>query len=76
MGKKSGEIKKDLGDLNIPTTPADDLQKSNEGDLGNLNPESVNKPADLGDLNTKPTKTVDLGRLNLPKFKKFKVIKK
>lgn len=40
-------------------------------DMGNMSDESVNKPADMGDLQSKPTKTVDLGRLNLPKFKKF-----
>ena len=40
-------------------------------DMGNLSDDSNTKPADMGDLNIKPTKTVDLGRLNLPKFKKF-----
>ena len=40
-------------------------------DMGNMSDESVNKPADMGDLQSTPTKTVDLGRLNLPKFKKF-----
>lgn len=45
-------------------------------DMGNLSTESANKPADMGDLKTKATKTVDLGRLTLPKFKKFQSIKK
>lgn len=69
MTKKADEIKKDLGTMS--ETP-----KTDGADLGDLNPESANKPEDLGDLKTKPTKTVDLGRLNLPKFKKFKRIKK
>lgn len=47
----------------------DDVKTSE--DLGNLSNDSNTKPADLGNLKTKPTKTVDLGRLNLPKFKKF-----
>lgn len=33
--------------------------------------DDVKTSEDLGNLKTKPTKTVDLGRLNLPKFKKF-----
>lgn len=74
MTKKADEIKQDLG--TTPEKPADDETKSNDGDMGGLNPESANKPEDLGDLKTKPTKTVDLGRLNLPKFKKFTRIKK
>lgn len=45
-------------------------------DMGNLSTESANKPVDMGDLKTKATKTVDLGRLTLPKFKKFQSIKK
>lgn len=40
-------------------------------DMGGL--EKTTEPAqDMGGLdNSKPTKTVDLGRLNLPKFKKW-----
>ena len=40
-------------------------------DMGSL--EKTTEPAqDMGSLdNSKPTKTVDLGRLNLPKFKKW-----
>lgn len=75
MTKKADEIKQDLG--TAPEQPADsEIKKTDDADMGGLNPESVNKPADLGDLTTKPTKTVDLGRLNLPKFKKFNKIKK
>lgn len=75
MTKKADEIKQDLG--TAPEQPADsEIKKTDDADMGGLNPESANKPADLGDLNTKPTKTVDLGRLNLPKFKKFNKIKK
>lgn len=40
-------------------------------DMGALSNDSAVKPEDMGDLKTEPTKTVDLGRLNLPKFKKF-----
>lgn len=40
-------------------------------DMGNLSVDTATKPEDMGDLKTEPTKTVDLGRLNLPKFKKF-----
>lgn len=70
MTKKADEIKQDLG--TTPEQPEDsEIKKTDDADMGGLNPESGNKPADLGDLNTKPTKTVDLGRLNLPKFKKF-----
>lgn len=75
MTKKADEIKQDLG--TIPeTSDAPETPKTDGADLGGLNPESTNEPADLGDLKTKPTKTVDLGRLNLPKFKKFTRIKK
>lgn len=75
MTKKADEIKQDLG--TAPEQPEDsEIKKTDDADMGGLNPESVNKPADLGDLTTKPTKTVDLGRLNLPKFKKFNKIKK
>lgn len=75
MTKKADEIKQDLGIA--PEQPADsEIKKTDDADMGGLNPESANKPADLGDLTTKPTKTVDLGRLNLPKFKKFNKIKK
>ena len=75
MTKKADEIKQDLG--TAPEQPADsEIKKTDDADMGGLNPESVNKPADLGDLTTKPTKTVDLGRLNLPKFKKYNKIKK
>lgn len=75
MTKKADEIKKDLG-TTPETSDAPEMPKTDGADLGDLNPESANKPEDLGDLNTKPTKTVDLGRLNLPKFKKFNKIKK
>lgn len=40
-------------------------------DMGALSNDSAVKPEDMGDLKTEATKTVDLGRLNLPKFKKF-----
>lgn len=74
MTKKADEIKKDLG-TTPETSDAPETPKTDGADLGDLNPESANKPADLGDLKTTPTKTVDLGRLNLPKFKKFNKIK-
>lgn len=63
MTKKADEIKQDLDEelSNAPETT----------DAGNLSEESDKKSADLGGLNDKPTKTIDLGRLNLPKFKKF-----
>lgn len=47
-------------------------KKDDIKDMGGLgkNPDASH---DMGNLdNSKPTKTVDLGRLNLPKFKKFK----
>ena len=75
MTKKADEIKKDSGTTS-ETSDAPETPKTDETDLGDLNSESENKPTDLGDLNTEPTNTVDLGRLNLPKFKKFNKITK
>lgn len=61
MTKKADEIKKD-SETKPETSDASETPKTDGADLGNLN--------------TKPTKTVDLGRLNLPKFKKFNKITK
>ena len=50
-------------------TKKDDIKVAE--DMGKLSNDSAVKPEDMGDLKSKPAKTVDLGRLNLPKFKKF-----
>lgn len=64
MVKKADEIKQELDNEELPNAPE-------TTDAGDLNANSDNKSEDLGGLNDEPTKTIDLGRLNLPKFKKF-----